>query len=605
MGGETPGNLLRYKSRSTLEDEPDDSLHHKRPLNSTSEDDGPPIVCADPNFDFGRLLEDLSLNPSPQPSPLGLQPAELFFDDKPSTSFSHSSASSHPSSTTAEDLEFASQLFSLSPLTSPTPSPPASPITRLKNLSNHPELEHSDQLSDLNGVDADKNPPRSPGHTTNNPPSSPSLLSTLLPLSTKPGALSNKSGGVDADNNPPSPPGHINITLPSSPSLLTTHLPLSTGLAALSNESGVVNDGNNVASSELTHSSIRRTSNHQRRKEKRQSERLQSFSHYEPRSNPKKELAPPIRVDLATEKCSAAATAFVGLNDGTRGKKLFKLHELVGEHSKYKFGYVEWNGQIRRSVADTQGRQVAFLAGQPNDKEWPQLMQCAADALESSRPRLLISRGERVHRRGAFPAVRCGISHGGGSKYPGNLRNNAENAAVVDELSHMACFKRLSGFATSVMASKAPKLYQYYIEHLAELHKNHPELKRLFPCSVFAAASYNFGPRTACYKHKDFANLPFGLCAVTALGNFNPRLGGHLVLWECKLVIEFPPGATILLPSAVVAHSNTPIQDNERRYSFAQYTAGGIFRWVENDCKLADDYYASLSPEDLEAALKR
>ena len=151
------------------------------------------------------------------------------------------------------------------------------------------------------------------------------------------------------------------------------------------------------------------------------------------------------------------------------------------------------------------------------------------------------------------------------------------------------------------MASRAPKLYQYYIEHLAKLYERHPELKRLFPSSVFTAASFNFGPRTACRKHKDFANLPFGLCSVTALGDFDPRVGGHLVLWECKLVIEFPAGSTILLPSAIIAHSNTAIQKSERRYSFAQYTAGGLFRWIDNDCKLSKDYYASLSAEELEA----
>ena len=144
------------------------------------------------------------------------------------------------------------------------------------------------------------------------------------------------------------------------------------------------------------------------------------------------------------------------------------------------------------------------------------------------------------------------------------------------------------------MACQAPKLYDYYLEHLALLHKQHPHLRRLFPSSVFAAASFNFGPRTACYRHKDSANLPFGLCAVTALGSFDPTQGGHLVLWDCHLVIEFPAGSTILLPSSVIAHGNTPIQTGETRYSFAQYTAGGLFRWVEHDFQLEEDYLASL-----------
>lgn len=56
-------------------------------------------------------------------------------------------------------------------------------------------------------------------------------------------------------------------------------------------------------------------------------------------------------------------------------------------------------------------------------------------------------------------------------------------------------------------------------------------------------------------------------------------------MWDLGLVIEFPPGATILIPSALLRHSNVPISDNERRYSLTQYTAGAIFRYVYNGFK--------------------
>lgn len=52
-------------------------------------------------------------------------------------------------------------------------------------------------------------------------------------------------------------------------------------------------------------------------------------------------------------------------------------------------------------------------------------------------------------------------------------------------------------------------------------------------------------------------------------------------MWDLKLVIEFPPGSTILIPSATIRHSNVAIQKGETRYSFTQYTSGGLFRWVE------------------------
>jgi len=145
----------------------------------------------------------------------------------------------------------------------------------------------------------------------------------------------------------------------------------------------------------------------------------------------------------------------------------------------------------------------------------------------------------------------------------------------------------------------------YYADTLKALHDHNPSLKRIFPMSVFSATSYNLGPRTVCFKHTDFANLSFGMCAVTALGDFDSKKGGHLILWECGLVIQFPAGSTILIPSATIAHSNALVGRNERRYSFTQYTAGGLFRWVENGFKKSTDFYTSLSPEELAEQVER
>lgn len=90
----------------------------------------------------------------------------------------------------------------------------------------------------------------------------------------------------------------------------------------------------------------------------------------------------------------------------------------------------------------------------------------------------------------------------------------------------------------------------------------------------------NVGPQTVTRKHVDHLNIPFGWCVITAIGNYNHRRGGHIVLWELKLIIEFPAGSTICIPSAVVSHSNTAVRPHEHRYSITQYTAGGLFRWV-------------------------
>ena len=116
---------------------------------------------------------------------------------------------------------------------------------------------------------------------------------------------------------------------------------------------------------------------------------------------------------------------------------------------------------------------------------------------------------------------------------------------------------------------------------------------RNFAGSVFACASMNFGPSVRSFKHRDPSNLAFGWCAITALGNFDPTKGGHLILWDLRLAIEFPPGSTILIPSATLTHSNIAIQCHEARQSFTQYSAGGVFRWVDNGCKTEAELKAS------------
>ena len=88
------------------------------------------------------------------------------------------------------------------------------------------------------------------------------------------------------------------------------------------------------------------------------------------------------------------------------------------------------------------------------------------------------------------------------------------------------------------------------------------------------------------------------MCAVTALGDFDPKKGGHLILWECGLVIEFPPGSTVLIPSATISHSNVMVGHNKHRYLFTQYTVGGLFQWVENGFQKSTEFHASLSPEE-------
>ena len=68
-----------------------------------------------------------------------------------------------------------------------------------------------------------------------------------------------------------------------------------------------------------------------------------------------------------------------------------------------------------------------------------------------------------------------------------------------------------------------------------------------------------------------------------ALGNFSSKIGGHLILWNMKLVIEFPHGSTILILLATITHFNISVEKNcDAWLLFTQYCPGGLFCFVNN-----------------------
>ncbi|KAJ7028825.1 hypothetical protein C8F04DRAFT_1398695 [Mycena alexandri] len=73
----------------------------------------------------------------------------------------------------------------------------------------------------------------------------------------------------------------------------------------------------------------------------------------------------------------------------------------------------------------------------------------------------------------------------------------------------------------------------------------------------------NYKKQGIIVPHPGVGNLSRGWPAITALGWFDPDLGGHLTLWDLKL---------------------------EKHFSFVQYTAGGLFRWICNGFKTDEEF---------------
>lgn len=204
-----------------------------------------------------------------------------------------------------------------------------------------------------------------------------------------------------------------------------------------------------------------------------------------------------------------------------------------------------------------------------------------------------------------------GVSYGGGQKHPGNLQNGELSNAAQRLMVHRG-MERLASFANSTFhfifshcavltvfspasfAMWAPKLHAEYVEKLCALYASEREKGRetrpnwdkcVLPCTTI-----NFGPDVCTFIHRDWKNLPYGWCGIQVGGDFDATKGGHLILWDLKITIEFPVGSLIFIPSATLAHSNVPIQKGETRVSVTHYAAGGLFHWVDNEFRNDEDF---------------
>ncbi|KAG6895497.1 hypothetical protein C0992_000997 [Termitomyces sp. T32_za158] len=290
----------------------------------------------------------------------------------------------------------------------------------------------------------------------------------------------------------------------------------------------------------------------------------------------------PIETDFISDALPHERSGFMAnTRQPTSGKGSYvkPLDELIME------GYwlIEWDGITCRPIVCSKGQVFAVLAGQPDPKTGYDKACCLAyEAIAQEGQNAHFTDAEMNHCRGHFPAVNVGVTMGLGATYPTNLNCEGLHAEMLTRLLNNPHIQRLAHFADGSFNLTAPRLYKHYHDHLDPLFNALPYLRRIFPRSVFPAAAFNFGGHVFTKSHRDCMNYAVGWCAIQALGTFNPKKSGHLVLPNLKLVIEFPPGALILIPSAALTHANLPVAEGECQASFTQYCAGGLFCYIVN-----------------------
>ncbi|KAJ7824057.1 hypothetical protein B0H14DRAFT_3469580 [Mycena olivaceomarginata] len=307
-------------------------------------------------------------------------------------------------------------------------------------------------------------------------------------------------------------------------------------------------------------------------------------------------VTPPVPTPRVLEK--AAASRWTGLVKPVEHPLLAYADDP--EALKQHMQYVDWDGKKCHVILDRKGHIIGVLACPPEPGEtWDTVVEAATAAMRAARDKMSFPPSACCHRRGNFPAPAEGFAFGGGRQTIGNIKAlSPTNRAAMDELLENESLQRMATYPIPVFQSLCFPIYSDYHRTKQTLLQNNPHLRRTFPRSPFAAVTANLGPVSVSPPHTDAANKADGMCLIAALGAFDPDQGGHLVCWDYNLLIRFPPGCSALIPSAVVTHSNTPIQAGEDRFSLIQYTAGALFRWVANGFRSDLQWAASATAAD-------
>ncbi|PPR03025.1 hypothetical protein CVT24_012288 [Panaeolus cyanescens] len=239
------------------------------------------------------------------------------------------------------------------------------------------------------------------------------------------------------------------------------------------------------------------------------------------------------------------------------------------------------------AIVDCKGRVIAAMVAKPQDATYEQSAQHAFKLMRDVYHTGEFSASDECHKRGSsFVAINAGLSYGNGHKQPSRLIHSERYQRIVDELCNDEYVQRLAAYQDAAYAMWHPQGYIYYLTNLRKLWEHHQALDHPnFPRSILPTVAFNIGDRVCTRRHLDSQNCPFGWCMVTALGEFDSKKGGHLILWELGIILEFPPGYCACLPSALISHSNLPVRADEFRLSFTQYCPGEVFRYVENGFK--------------------
>ncbi|KAJ7606769.1 hypothetical protein DFH06DRAFT_920133, partial [Mycena polygramma] len=109
--------------------------------------------------------------------------------------------------------------------------------------------------------------------------------------------------------------------------------------------------------------------------------------------------------------------------------------------------------------------------------------------------------------------------------------------------------------------------------------------------TIFSATTFEFGG-PHCLPATPDRYEPDAWSVLTALGTYSYLSGGHVIIWDLGLVISFPAGSSILIPTGLLRYSFVKVREGETRYSMLQWAGAGVGRWFANGERMDADFGA-------------
>ncbi|KAJ7086889.1 hypothetical protein B0H15DRAFT_801511 [Mycena belliarum] len=252
----------------------------------------------------------------------------------------------------------------------------------------------------------------------------------------------------------------------------------------------------------------------------------------------------------------------------------YDLSEVVGPQSR----------SPRAVVADDSSL-VLVLGGRPRNGDWVPLLAPEATGACSEAAQRMVQTPDEI-ASGAAPTLTGGVGETFNEDIPPteHTGGRALNALIFFQLFRSLAVKRLVGYGNLLLQVYCPTAFSaLQAEKLAFLeHKR----SALYPCdsSVFSSTTFEFGgPHRRTSSNGQPDRFQAGAWSVLhALGNYAPTRGGHVIFWDLGIVVCFPSGSTILIPTGVIHYSFVKVREDEFRYSLLQWAGAGISRWLAN-----------------------